>query len=121
MNRTRIFTAAVGATLIGAATLFSSAASAGNNVAWSVSIGGPGFAVSAGQPVYGRGFVGPAYYGAPYRPYYRPYYRPHYRPVVVAPPVVYRPYYAPVVAPYPAYVPRPVVYAPPVVVAPRPW
>jgi hypothetical protein len=111
MNRTRIFTAAVGATLIGAATLFSTVASAGNNVAWSVSIGGPGFAVAAGQPAYGRGYVGPAYYGAPYRPYYRPYYnpyyRPYYRPVVVAPPVVYRPYYAPVVAPYPVYAPRP--------------
>ena len=113
MNRTRILTAAVGAALIGAVALFSSAASAGNNVGWSVSIGAPGFAISAGQPVYGRGFAGPAYYGAPYRPYYRPY----YRPVVVAPPVVYSPYYAP----YPAYVaPRP-YYAPRVVYAPRPW
>jgi hypothetical protein len=114
MNRTRIVTAAAGITLIGAAALFSSVASAGNNVGWSVSIGAPGFAVSAGQPAYGRGFVGPAYYGAPYRPYYRPYYQPYYRPVVVAPPVVYRPYYAPVVAPYPVYAPHRVVYA-------RPW
>jgi hypothetical protein len=105
MNRTRIFTATLGATLIGAAALFSSAASAGGNVGWSVSIGAPGFAVSAGAPAYGRGFVGPAYYGTPYRPYYRPY----YRPVVIAPPVVYRPYYA---TPYPVYVPRTVVYAP---------
>lgn len=117
MNRTRIVTTAIGATLLGAAALFSSAASAGNNVAWSVSVGGPGFAVTAGQPAYGRGFVGRPYYGAPYRPYYRPY----YRPVVVAPPVVYPPYYGPVVAPlrYPAYAPR-VSYAPaPVYV--RPW
>jgi hypothetical protein len=107
MNRTRIFTAAIGTMLIGAAALFSSAASAGNNVGWSVSIGAPGFAVSAGQPAYGHG-----YYGAPYRPYYRPY----YRPVVVAPPVVYAPYYAP----YRAYVPYRPYYAPRVVVA-RPW
>jgi hypothetical protein len=107
MNRTRILTAAIGTTLIGAAALFSTAASAGNNVGWSVSIGAPGFAVSAGQPVYG-----PRYYAAPYRPYYRPY----YRPVVVAPPVVYAPYYAP----YRAYVPYRPYYAPRVVVA-RPW
>ena len=109
MKRTRILTAAIGTTLIGAAALFSSVASAGNNVGWSVSIGAPGFAVSAGQPAYGRGYYG---YGAPYRPYYRPY----YRPVVVAPPVVYSPYYAP----YPAYVPYRPYYAPRVVVA-RPW
>jgi hypothetical protein len=93
---------AVGAALVGATALFSTAASAGGNVAWSVSIGGPGFAVSAGQP----------YYGAPYRPYYKPYYTPnYYRPVPV-----YRPYYRPY------YAPRPVVYAPPrVVVAPTPY
>jgi hypothetical protein len=119
MNRTRILTAAAGTTLIGAAALFSSVASAGNNVAWSVSVGGPGFTVSAGEPAYGygRGFVSPAYYGAPHRPYYTPYYRPHYRPVVVAPPVVYSPYYAP----YPAYAPYRPYYAPRVVYAPRRW
>ena len=57
-----------------------------NSTSWSVSIGGPGYAVSAGSPVY-------------YGPYYRPYYRPHWRPVYVpppavvyAPPVYYRPY-----------------------------
>lgn len=113
MNRTRILTTAVGTMLVGATALCSSVAAAGSNVAWSVSIGGPGFAVSAGQPVYGR-----AYYGGPYRPYYRPY----YRPVVAAAPV-YRPWYAPVAvaAPYPVYAPAPVVYAPPVVVARRPY
>jgi len=65
-----------------------------NNVAWSVSIGGPGYVVSAGQP---------AYWGP--RPYYG------YRPAYVAPPVYYP---APVV--YPASVvysyPRPYYYAP---------
>ena len=101
MNRTktpaaRMLVAALGTAAVGAAALFSTAASAGGNVAWSVSVGAPGFAVSAGQP---------AYYGAPYRPYYRPYYRPA--------PVVYRPYYY---APRPVYyAPRPVYYAPPVV------
>ena len=92
MNRTKMLVAALGTAAVGAAAMYSTAASAGGNVAWSVSIGGPGYAVTAGQP---------AYYGAPYRPYYRPYYRPA--------PVVYRPYYRPY------YAPRPVVVAPPVV------
>jgi hypothetical protein len=95
MKRTSFLTAVIGTALIGVAALFSSVSSAGN-AGWSVSIRGPGFAVSAGQP----------YYGAPYRPYYQSYYRPYYRPVVVAPPVVYGP--------------RPYHYARPVVVAPRP-
>ncbi|MFO1397157.1 MAG: hypothetical protein U1F48_08845 [Burkholderiales bacterium] len=106
MKSTRIIPALVGTLLVGAAAAFAPAASA-NNVAWSVSVGVPGLAITAGEP---------AYYGAPYRPYYRPY----YRPVVVAPPVVYAPYYAPVAAPvyrpYRYYAPRPVVYGPPVVV-----
>jgi len=108
MNRTRILTAVIGTTLIGAGALFSSVASAGGNVGWSVSIGGPGYVVSAVQPAYGP------YYGAPYRPYYRPY----YRPVVVAPPVVYSAYYAP----NPTYgLRRPYYNAPRVVYAPRRW
>jgi hypothetical protein len=93
MPATKVLLAALGTAAVGAAAMFSTAASAGGNVAWSVSVGGPGFAVSAGQP----------YYGAPYRPYYKPYY---YRPA----PVVYRPYYRPYY-----YAPRPVYYAPPVV------
>jgi hypothetical protein len=97
MNRTKMLVAALGTAAVGAAAMFSTAASAGGNVAWSVSVGAPGFAVSAGQP----GYYG---YGAPYRSHYRPHY---YRPA----PVAYRPYYAP----YRAYVPRPVYVAPPVV------
>ncbi|MCC6194109.1 MAG: hypothetical protein IT518_06525 [Burkholderiales bacterium] len=93
-KRSHLLAAAAVTALVGAATLFSTAASAGGNVAWSVSIGGPGFAVSAGQP----------YYSAPYRPYYKPY---HFRPAPA-----YRPYY---------YPPRRVVYAPPLVVAPAPY
>jgi hypothetical protein len=98
----RVVTAAIGTLLAGAAASFAPAASANGNVGWSVSVGVPGVAISAGQP---------AYYGAPYRPYYRP----HYRPVVVAPPVVYRPYayYAPTPVPYRYYAPRAVVYGPP--------
>ena len=89
--------AALGTAAVGAAAMFSTAASAGGNVAWSVSVGAPGFAVSAGQP---------GYYGAPYRPYYRPHY---YRPA----PVAYRPYYAPyrVVVPQPVYAPNVVARA----------
>jgi hypothetical protein len=90
MSRTRTLIAA--AAVAGTAALASTAASAGGT-AWSVSIGVPGVAVTAGTPVYG-----------PYRPYYRPYWH--------RPPVVYRPYYRPYVAP------RAVYYAPPVVVAP---
>ena len=114
MTRTRLI-ATAGTALIGAAALFSSAASAGGNVAWSVSVGGPGFAVTAGEPGYA---------GVPYRPYYRPHFRSHQRPVVVATPIVYRRWNAPVfvAAPYRAHAPRPVVYGPPTVVAaPAPY
>ena len=114
MIRTRLF-ATAGTALIGAAALFSSVASAGGNVAWSVSVGGPGFAVTAGEPGYA---------GAPYRPYYRSHFRPYHRAVVIAPPVAYRPWYGPVAAPVPyrAYAPRPVAYGPPpVVVSPAPY
>ena len=99
--------------LAGAAAIAPTVASA-SNVAWSVSVGGPGFAVSAGAPAYGPGY-GPGY---GYRPYYRPapvVYR-SYVPAYVPPPVyVQRP--RPVV-----YAPRPVYYAPPpVVIAPPPY
>lgn len=112
MKSTRVVPAIVATLLVGTATAFAPAASAGN-VGWSVSVGVPGLAVTAGEPVY---------YGAPYRPYYRPFARPVVvaAPVVVAPPVVYAPYRylapAPVVyRPYPRYAPRAVVYAP------HPW
>ena len=70
MNRRTLSTLAVCGALLAAAA-FVPTAQAGN-VAWSVSVGGPGFAVSAGQP----GFYG-GYYRAPYlRPIAHPYYRP---------------------------------------------
>jgi hypothetical protein len=105
MNRRLLSTVAASGALLAAAA-FIPTAQAGN-VAWSVSVGGPGFAVSAGQP---------GYYGSPYlRPVARPYYRPWYGAAVVVPPVAYvrprviYPYYpAPVV-----YAPRPIVYAQP--------
>ena len=121
MIRARLI-AAAGTALIGAAALVSSAASAGGNVAWSVSVGGPGFAVTAGEPGYA---------GVAYRPFHRPHLRPHHRPVIVAAPVAYRPWYVPVVVPVPyrAHAPRTVVYGSPTVavaptaygVAPRPY
>ncbi len=93
--------------ILAAGALFAPAAVAGNSVAWSVSIGGPGFGIVAGQPAVGAG-----YYAAPP---YRPYYRPAYRPVYVAPPVVVRPapiVYRPIVVPTRRYVVTPTRYAP---------
>jgi hypothetical protein len=91
-SRRIAITTALAAALAGGIA-FAPTASA-NNVAWSVSVGGPGFAVSAGQPYWGsyRG------YGYGYR---HGYYRPWHRPI------------APVVYPYGYVVPRPVYVAPP--------
>lgn len=102
MKSTRVIPAVLGTLLVGAATAFAPAASAGN-VGWSVSVGVPGLAIAAGEP---------AYFGAPYRPHFRPW----YRPVVMAPPVVYAPYFAPapVYRPYRYVAPRAVVYGAPV-------
>lgn len=99
-RRIAITTALAAALAVGIA--FAPAASA-NNVAWSVSVGGPGFSVSAGQPYWG-GYRG---YGYGYRyGYYRPWHR-------LAAPVVYPYGY---VAPRRAYVvPQPVYYPAPVV------
>ncbi len=101
MKSTRVIPAVLGTLLVGAAAAFAPAASA-NNVGWSVSVGVPGLAITAGEPTF---------YGAPYRPHYRPW----YRPVVVAPPAVYAPVPAPIYRPYRHYAPRPVVYVAPVV------
>ena len=117
MRLRTISTMAIGASLLAAATAFAPAAHAGN-VAWSVSIGGPGFAVAAGQPGYGGAYYGGnRYYGAPYHRYYRSWYRPVavLPPVPYVPPQVVFPYYAPapvVVAPAPrVYAPRPIAWA----------
>jgi len=75
-----------------AAAVVSTPVTAGN-VAWGVTVGVPGLAVSAGQPAYGG--WGGGYYGpAPYAP------------VAVALPAVY-----PYAAPYVGVVARPYYYA----------
>ena len=89
-------------TALVASAAFAPSASAGN-VAWSVTLGAPGFAVSAGAPDYG--------------PYYPPVAPVPYAGAVLAPPVDYPyavPYVGAVVRPYyyPHY--RPYAYA-------RPW
>ena len=60
---------------------------------WSVSIGVPGVAVTAGNAYWG-----PAY--PRYRPYYRPYYRAYVPPPVYYPAPVYYAPYRPVVPYY---------------------
>jgi hypothetical protein len=101
IRRTVLVAALAGAAL--AATAFAPAASA--RTAWSVSIGAPGFYVSAGEPyvrapyrTHWRHHHYRDYYAPPvvYAPRHRHYYAPPrvvYRPAYVAPPVVYRPYY----------------------------
>ena len=66
-----------------------------DRVAWNVTIGGPGFAVSAGQPWGGYVVAAPVV-----------------RPVATP--------WAPIVAPAPVVVPRPVWVVPPVVPVARP-
>ena len=97
----RIVTAVIGVVGLSAGLALSAPASA--RTAWSVSVAGPGYVVSAGEP---------AYWGPRYVAHHHYHWQRHYgprvvytAPVVVAPPrVVYRPavvYYAPA-AVYPA-------------------
>ncbi|MCC7327325.1 MAG: hypothetical protein IT521_11045 [Burkholderiales bacterium] len=129
MKRNTIVNAAA-ALFIGAAPWLPSVANAGNNVAWSVSIGGPGFAVSAGQPawggpviagpVFGNRWIGGPGIGAalPVVPI-----APRRVWVAAPPPMVVPAWRAPrvfVAAPVPVFRPRAVAWGPPVFVAPRP-
>ena len=103
MNNRIIPAVAFCTTLLAASSPFVPTAQAGN-VAWGVSVGGPGFSVSAGQPGY---YGGRSFYGAPYYQVARPFYRPAYRVPFVAPPVAYSYYVsAPIV-----YAPRPVFHS----------
>jgi len=97
----RLALAGAFAAALGAGALSTPAANAGN-VAWSVSVGVPGVAVTAGAPYWGG-----------YGPYYRPYRRPYraYAPVV---------YPVPYVAPYAYVAPAPVVVRPRAYYAPAP-
>ena len=84
---------ALGTALLAGLATFAPAAHA-DRVGFNISIGGPGYAISAGNAPY-WGYA--PYYGHPYR--YR-----HWRRAYVAPPVVYAPaprvvYRAPYVAP----------------------
>ncbi len=102
IRRTLIATALTAAAV--ATVAFAPAASA--RTAWNVTIGAPGFVVSAGEPYAARPAYRPSwnhhhyrYYAPPVvysAPYPAPYYAPPrvvYRPAYVQPPVVYRPYY----------------------------
>jgi len=89
MKRPHILVAAIGAAF--AAIALTPVPAVAGNVAWSVSIGGPGFAISAGQP----GFVGAPWTGRPAHAHWRP----AFRPGVVARPVVVAPWLAPIAAP----------------------
>ena len=70
----RILVATAAAGMLVAGLAIAPAASARDS--WSVSIGAPGVAISAGSP---------GYWGSYYRPY--PYYRPYWRSAYYAPPV----------------------------------
>ena len=115
MNRRTAIAAALSGALLATAVVVPSAQA--GNVAWGVSVGVPGFSVSAGQPYgYGGYFGAPYVYGGYGGGYYRPpvvavarpYHRPYYRPYVPYAPYVYRPV---VVAPRPVYAAPPVPYS----------
>src|SRR3978361_294735 len=98
MTRRLAISGAFAATLAAAAAVAPAAHAGG--VAWSVSLGVPGVAVTAGAPYWGYG----------YRPHHRRYYRA-YGPVV---------YPAPYAVPYAYVAPAPVVVRPRVYYAPAP-
>jgi hypothetical protein len=104
MFRRKVTAVIAAATLAGSMAFVTGTAAAGN-VAWSVSIGGPGFAVNAGGPAYRGGYPGYSLgnYGRAYIPVARPSYRPYYpAPIFYPAPVIYR---APVVYPSPIVYP----------------
>jgi len=109
MSRRLTLIAALAATV--AAGAFICAPASANNVAWSVSVGVPGLAISAGVPAFG---IAAPVYGPAYRPAraHAPY-RPYYRGWAPAPVVAAYPY------PYPSPFAAAIAYPAPVVVAPR--
>jgi len=101
MKRRNLTIIALCGTLSVAAAAFVPAAQAGN-VAWGVSVGGPGFTLAAGQPGWSGGRV---WFGPPLRPWAPVVYRPWVQPWPIAAPGAFAP--APVVVPWVA--PRRVV------------
>jgi hypothetical protein len=94
MKRRTATVIALCSTLLAATATFAPAVRAGN-VAWGISVGGPGFGVVAGQPGWTGGR---AWFGPPLRPFAPVVYRPWLRPVPIVAPVVFAP--APVVVPW---------------------
>ena len=94
-------TATLAATAVAAIALAHASVASADSKYFNVTVGGPGYVVSAGSAGIGVGFYG----GAPVYPAYAvPLVAP--APVYVAPPVAYRPY-----RPYRAYyAPPPVAY-----------
>ena len=113
MSRRKIITAVAATTLVASLGIGAGSASAGN-VAWSVSIGVPGLAVSAGGPAYGGGYRGNWHgnFGPVFAPMARPYLQPYF-PGPVAFPAPYA-FSAPAFFPAPVVFPVPVVYRAPV-------
>jgi hypothetical protein len=99
MKRRAASVIALCSTLLAAAAIIVPTAQAGN-VAWGVSVGGPGFSVVAGQPGWSGGR---AWFGPPLRPFAPVVYRPWLRPVPIVAPISFAPIGfapAPVVVPW---------------------
>jgi len=114
MKRRKLTTIALCNTLLAAAA-FVPTVHAGN-VAWGVSVGGPGFTVVAGQPGWNGGR---AWFGPPVSPFAPVVYRPWLRPLPFVAPIAFAP--APVFVPWIAprrviVVRQPVRFAAPAVV-----
>jgi hypothetical protein len=99
MKRRTATVIALCSTLLAATAAFAPTVRAGN-VAWGVSVGGPGFSVVAGQPGWSGGR---AWFGPPLRPLAPVAYRPWLRPVPVVAPISFAPF---ALAPAPFVVPR---------------
>jgi hypothetical protein len=87
MKRRNITAIALCSTLLAATAAFVPTVQAGN-VAWGISVGGPGFSVAAGQPGWSGGR---AWFGPPLRPFAPVVYRPWLRPVPIAAPISFAP------------------------------
>ena len=106
MKRHTLTAIAICSTLVAATAAFVPTAEAGN-VAWGVSVGGPGFNVVAGQPGWSGGR---AWFGPPLRPFAPFAYRPWLRPVPRVAPISIAPIaFAPVPVVLPWVAPRRVI------------